>query len=453
MEDRQNSFSFLVDNSSLDKMFVWAKKRIILGPDPVSGAKNSNLLDKELGGSITKEGLGWKETFKLFTNVIVPSTRPFDHPTSLAFVAAAPTPAASSFDAVLGAAEIFAGNWDGGSGAIHAENQTLKWIASLAGWSTDNAGGVFVSGGTLGNLSALHAARVAYRSLNSKVSDRLCILCSTEAHSSINAIAQVIDVDLIEIPSDEFGQIEIIETQNALEQNKGIFCIVANAGATNSGAVDDIATLADLAKLYNIWLHVDGAYGLAALADFESAKLFSGIERADSLIVDPHKWLFAPYDSCALVYRDSNRGAAAHGQQDHYLDIVDKTTWNPSDFALHLTRRPRGLPLWFSLAVYGSHTYSTAIKKTLQIANKIAEEIKNINDLELILGPQLTVILFRALKLSEEELYKWSEKHRRDGSLLCLPTKWKGKTVLRICVVNPNTDPNQVIEVLKTLKC
>ena len=429
MEDKQNSFSFLVDNSSLDKMFVWAKKRIILGPDPVSGAKNLNLLEKELGGSITKEGLGWKEAFKLFTNVIVPSTRPFDHPTSLAFVAAAPTPAASSFDAVLGAAEIFAGNWDGGSGAIHAENQTLKWIASLAGWSTDNAGGVFVSGGTLGNLSALHAARVAYRSLNSKVSDRLCILCSTEAHSSINAIAQVIDVDLIEIPSDEFGQIEIKETQNALEQNKGIFCIVANAGATNSGAFDDIATLADLAKLYNIWLHVDGAYGLAALADFESAKLFSGIERADSLIVDPHKWLFAPYDSCALVYRDSNRGAAA------------------------LTRRPRGLPLWFSLAVYGSQAYSTAIKKTIQIANKIAEEIKNINELELILGPQLTVILFRALKLSEEELYKWSEKHRRDGTLLCLPTKWKGKTVLRICVVNPNTDPNQVIEVLKTLKC
>ena len=95
----------------------------------------------------------------------------------------------------------------------------------------------------------------------------------------------------------------------------------------------------------------------------------------------------------------------------------------------------------------------TAIKKTIQVANTIAEEIKNINDLELILGPQLTVILFRALKLSEKELYKWSEKHRRDGTLLCLPTKWKGKTVLRICVVNPNTDPNQVIEVLKTLKC
>ena len=407
MENNKNSFS--IDNSSLDKMLAWTKNRINLGPDPLSGAKNLNILDKELGNSITKEGLGWEEAFELFTNVIVPSTRPFDHPTSLAFVAAAPTPAASSIDAVLGAAEIFAGNWDGGSGAIHAENQALKWIASLAGWSTNVAGGVFVSGGTSGNLSALHAARVAFRTLNSEISDKLCILCSSEAHSSINSIAKV-------------------------------------------GAVDDIDALADLAKLNNIWLHVDGAYGLAALADSESSKIFAGIERADSLIVDPHKWLFAPYDSCALIYRESNRGSAAHGQQDSYLDVVDKTNWNPSDFALHLTRRPRGLPLWFSLAVYGSHSYSTAIKKTLQIANIIAKEIKNNDDLELILGPQLTVILFSSLRLSDNELYKWSEKQRRDGTLLCLPTKWKGKTVLSICVVNPNTDPNHVIKVLKTLK-
>ena len=450
MENNKNSFS--IDNSSLEKMLLWAKNRINLGPDPLSGAKNLNILDKELGDSITKEGLGWEEAFELFTNVIVPSTRPFDHPTSLAFVAAAPTPAASSIDAVLGAAEIFAGNWDGGSGAIHAENQALKWIASLAGWSTNLAGGVFVSGGTLGNLSALHAARVAFRSLNLEVSDKLCILCSSEAHSSINSIAKVIDVDLIEIPSDEFGRIKIKEAKKELEHNKRIFCIVANAGATNSGAVDDIDSLADLAKLHNIWLHVDGSYGLAALADPESSKLFSGIERADSLIVDPHKWLFAPYDSCALIYRESNRGSAAHGQQDYYLDVVDKTNWNPSDFALHLTRRPRGLPLWFSLAVYGSQSYSNAIKKTLQIANKIAEEIKHNDDLELILGPQLTVILFSSLRLSDNELYKWSEKHRRDGTLLCLPTKWKGKTVLRICVVNPNTDANHVAKILKTLK-
>ena len=136
---------------------------------------------------------------------------------------------------------------------------------------------------------------------------------------------------------------------------------MANAGATNSGAIDDIEALSELANLHDIWLYVDGAYGLAAIADPENATLFAGLDRADRLIVDPHKWLFAPYDSCALLYKDAIRGAEGHGQKGDYLYFVDKAAWNPSDFALHLTRRPRGLPLWFSLAVYGSQAYASAI--------------------------------------------------------------------------------------------
>ena len=220
---------------------------------------------------------------------------------------------------------------------------------------------------------------------------------------------------------------------------------------TNSGAIDNINVLASLAKSKKIWLHVDGAYGLAALADPQSAKLFKGIEKADSFIVDPHKWLFAPYDSCALLYKDARKGSIAHGQRGNYLDAVDKSSWNPSDFALHLTRRPRGLPLWFSLAVYGSTAYAKAIKKTIQIAKKIAIGIKKNKNLELILGPQLTVILFRSKKLNDDEVNIWSEKYRRNGALLCLPTTWKNMKVLRICVVNPNTDPSHVIKILKTL--
>ena len=214
---------------------------------------------------------------------------------------------------------------------------------------------------------------------------------------------------------------------------------------------DSINVLASLAKSKKIWLHVDGAYGLAALADPQSAKLFKGIEKADSFIVDPHKWLFAPYDSCALLYKDARKGSIAHGQRGNYLDAVDKSSWNPSDFALHLTRRPRGLPLWFSLAVYGSTAYAKAIKKTIQIAKKIAIGIKKNKNLELILGPQLTVILFRSKKLNDDEVNIWSEKYRRNGALLCLPTTWKNMKVLRICVVNPNTDPSHVIKILKTL--
>ena len=443
--------SFLINNSSLEEMLNWAKKRIIIGPDPISGAKKKELLDKELGNTISKKGIGWKKTFDLFINTIVPSTRPFDHPTSLAFVAAAPTPAASSIDAVLGAAEIFAGNWDGGSGAIYAENEALKWLAKLAKWPTKTSGGVFVSGGTLGNLSAIHAARTNYQLISKAKSKKLSILCSSEAHSSLYAIAKVMDFKIHEVKSNLNGQIDIKEAKKIINKNKNIFCIVANAGATNSGAIDNINALASLAKSKKIWLHVDGAYGLAALADPQSAKLFKGIEKADSFIVDPHKWLFAPYDSCALLYKDARKGSIAHGQRGNYLDAVDKSSWNPSDFALHLTRRPRGLPLWFSLAVYGSTAYAKAIKKTIQIAKKIAIGIKKNKNLELILGPQLTVILFRSKKLNDDEVNIWSEKYRRNGALLCLPTTWKNMKVLRICVVNPNTDPSHVIKILKTL--
>ncbi len=430
-----------------EAMLTWTGARIEHGPDPKHGAQAFDVLEPVLGGSITREGRTPDEVFELFTDTIVPSTRPFGHPTSLSFVASAPTRAALSFDAALGAAGIFAGNWDGGAGAVHAENQALRWIADMAGWP-DSAGGVFVAGGTLGNLSALHAAR-EWRAARTARPDRWAILCSTEAHSSIRAVARVMDVDLIVVDADETGRMSAQAAADRLESR--VFAIVANAGATNCGAVDDIAGLADLAEAHDLWLHLDGAYGLAALADPVMRPQFDGIERAHSLIVDPHKWLFAPYDSCALIYRDAAHGAAAHGQQAVYLDTVDKNHFNPSDYALHLTRRARGLPLWFSLAVHGTDAYADAIARTRQVAETIADGIARMKGLDLLLGPQLTVILFRPTAMTEDEMIAWAEGHRRSGALLCLPTRWRGEMVFRLCIVHPETDAEWVLNILKTL--
>ncbi len=441
---------FPSDPDSLNRILEWTRTRILQGPDPRNGAQTPAALDAKIGGSITSNGMDPQAAFALFSDVIVPSTRPFNHPTSLAFVAAAPTPASLAFDAALGAAEIFAGNWDGGSGAIHAENQTLAWLAGLAGWSK-NAGGVFVSGGTMGNLSALHAARMAWVNAGKPRPHRFRILCSEQAHSSIEAVAQVMDAEVVKVSSDATGRIIPAKAQEVLAHTSGVFAIVANAGATNCGAVDDLDALADLATQHGLWLHVDGAYGLAAMADPALRQQFDGIERADSFIVDPHKWFFAPYDSCALVYRDPIKGAQAHGQKGVYLDTLDQAAWNPSDYALHLTRRARGLPLWFSLVTYGTLAYGAAIAKTYEIAQQIADGIENMDGLELILGPQLTVILFRPRTMSAADLDDWAEAQRRSGALLCLPTTWRGEKVLRICVVNPETDPDYVLEVLETL--
>ncbi len=404
-------------------------------------------LEPVLGGSITPGGIGAERAFDLFADTILPSTRPFGHPTSLSFVASAPSQAALSFDAALGAAGIFAGNWDGGAGAIHAENQVLRWLADLAGWP-NSAGGVFVAGGTLGNLSALHAARARFRRLTGHAG-RVAILCSTEAHSSIKAVAQVMDVDLIPVPADATGRMSATAAEEHMTAE--VFAIVANGGATNCGAVDDIAGLGALARSRQAWLHVDGAYGAAALASPAMRDAFTGIEQADSFIVDPHKWLFAPYDSCALVYRDARDGKAAHGQEAVYLDTVDRTHWNPSDYALHLTRRARGLPLWYSLATHGTQAYAEAITRTRRVAEAVAEGIDAMPGLELLLGPQLTVILFRPEAMSEQEMASWAETHRRSGALLCLPTRWQGRSVFRLCFVNPATDPDEVLGVIGTL--
>lgn len=436
---------FPIDEGVLDNILNWTRERILKGPDPRNGAQSPAVLEAAMGEAITDEGINGTRAFELFTKCIIPSTRPFNHPTSLAFVAAAPSPASLAFDAALGAAEIFAGNWDGGSGAIHAENQALAWLASLAGWP-DTSGGAFVSGGTLGNLSALHAARMAW---DRERPSRWRILCSSEAHSSIAAVARVMDADLVLVEADINGRMSAEAAKDAMSD--GVFAIVANAGATNCGAIDDLDGLASLADANDIWLHVDGAYGLAALADLKTRHLFNGIERADSFIVDPHKWLFAPYDSCALVYRNPIKGAQAHGQKGAYLDTLDQTAWNPSDYALQLTRRARGLPLWFSLVTYGTRAYERAVAKTLNIASDIAKAIDDAPNLKLILGPQLTVILFKPENMKHVELAQWCETQRRSGALLCLPTKWRGEEVLRLCIVNPETDPDHVMTVLKTL--
>ena len=444
-----NSTPFPFPSVAVDAMLDWVRDRIRRGPNPKHGAQSPETLDLTMREAITGAGIGADRAFEIFTRTILPATRPLAHPSSLSFVSSAPSQAALSFDAALGATGIFAGNWDGGAGAIHAENQVLSWLSRLADWP-ETAGGVFVAGGTLGNLSALHAARERRARMTGRP-DRWSVLCSTEAHSSIHAAARVMDVDVISVDADETGRMSAEAARRALTESQGVFAIVGNGGATNSGAVDDLEGLGRLTEEHGLWLHVDGAYGLAAMADPDARIQFNGIERADSLIVDPHKWLFAPYDSCALIYRNAADGRAAHGQQAPYLDAMDSSQFNPSDYALHLTRRARGLPLWFSLAVHGTEAYGKAIAKTLKTAQDIADGIAAAPGLELLLGPQLTVILFRPVAMSEATMEAWAEVHRRSGAILCLPTTWHGRKVFRLCIVNPDTNAAEILTTIRTL--
>ena len=175
-----------------------------------------------------------------------------------------------------------------------------------------------------------------------------------------------------------------------------VFAAIATGGATNTGVVDDLDGVATVCHERGVWMHVDAAYGGAAMVAPSARPLFHGIERADSFVVDPHKWLFSPFDCAALVYRDPNLARAALTQQAGYLEVLTPTSpWNPSDLAIHMTRRVRGLPLWFSLAANGTKAYERAVERGLTLAREAAHRIAEAPHLDLVMEPELSVVLFR----------------------------------------------------------
>jgi glutamate/tyrosine decarboxylase-like PLP-dependent enzyme len=435
----------------VDAVVGWAAQRVVTASDPKSTARAASELAAETGPTVTPEGIGHVAALRLFRDVLAPATRAQDDPLNLAYIPAAPTRAAISFDLATSAANVFAGYWETGAGAIHAENQALAWICSLLGWPT-TAGGVFVSGGTSGNLSALVAARHTYEQRHGRPEGRWRLACTHDAHSSIRAAARVMDAEVVEVPGDELGRLTGDRLDAVLAENPGVFAVVSSAGTTNSGVVDDLAGVADACERHGVWMHVDGAYGGAGLAAPSVRHLFAGVERADSFIVDPHKWLFAPYDACALVYRQPELARAAHAQRASYLDQVDRAEWNPSDLAVHLSRRARGLPFWFSLATHGTDRYTAAIERSIATARVVAHAITESDHLSLCFEPHLSVLLFEREGWTDEQYRAWSTKLAKAGVILCLPTQWKGRTVLRLAFVNPATHADDVLAALESLR-
>ena len=403
-------------------------------------------LEDLAGQTITESGIGVDAAVQLWIKVLGPACLSVDHPRYLAFIPNAPTKAAAGFDMLVSAANVYAGSWLEGSGAVYAENQALRWLADLAGLPAQS-GGVFVSGGTIGNLSALVAAReTALRRRGGRAPHRWAVCVTAEAHSSVkHALSVVMDVDIIEVPGDERGRL----VGRALREHvaglaptvrDGIFAVVATAGTTNLGVVDDLHGIADVAQEHGWWLHVDGAYGGAALVAPSVRHLFDGVERADSFIVDPHKWLFAPFDSCALIYREPALARAAHTQKAGYLDPVTVDgEWNPSDFAIQLTRRARGLPFWFSLAVHGAAAYRDAVERTLEVAREGRALIEASEHLRLLVEPDLSVLVFERLGWSDEDYTMWSARLLADQVAFVTPTRHRGQVCARFAVVNPLT--------------
>jgi glutamate/tyrosine decarboxylase-like PLP-dependent enzyme len=365
------------ETEELARAIVAYARNRIASPQPLDRVVPPDELARRAGRTITETGIGWEEALRIWSEVLAPATISTDHPAAVAFVPSAPTKASVLFDLIVGASSTIAAGWIDGAGAIWAENEALRWIADLAGFPAE-AGGVFVSGGSAGNLNALVTARHATRERRDDRPDRWRFAAADTVHSSVAAAARVMDVDVVPVPHDERGRLTAASLRETLDDgDDGVFAVVASAGTTNAGIVDDLAGVAEVCAERGLWFHVDGAYGGAGLLAPSVRPLFDGLERADSFIVDPHKWLFAPYDGCALLYRDPALAVETHRQRASYLETAQaEAGLDPADLAYHLTRRARGLPLWFSLATYGVDAYRDAIESVLALTQAAGGEVR-----------------------------------------------------------------------------
>jgi aromatic-L-amino-acid/L-tryptophan decarboxylase len=431
-------------------VLAYAENRLRLDPVPLDhGSQDPADLDAVTRDLLSDDGHNPDEVLGVYTSMLAPAVISADSPRFLGFIPAAPTKAALLFDMLVSCASIQGISWLEAAGAVHAENQVLRLIADRAGLP-DTAGGCFVSGGSAANLSALVVARETAKRRKSAARYRVAV--SADAHSSIVNTLRMLEMDALTVATDDH-RLTGAALRAAIEADgdpSTLAAVVATSGTTNAGIVDDLAGVAVVASEYDLWFHVDGAYGGAGLFAPSVRHRYDGIEHADSFIVDPHKWMFAPFDCAALLYRDPAAARAVHTQDASYLDVIhDKPAeWNPTDYAYHLTRRARGLPLWFSLAVHGVNAYSAAIEAALGLARDTAAEIGRRPYLELIREPDLGVVLFRRTGWKTEDYTRWADRLLGDQVAFIPPTAWEGETVARFAFLHPHTPMALVHEIL-----
>lgn len=442
-----------LDPGMLDLILGYVTQRLELTEAPVDGLGDRAAMHEAMSGLIGDGPREAKEVLDVYVDYLADTVLSADSPRFFAFIPAAPTKASLLFDMVVSASSLQGCSWLEAAGAVMAENAALQVMIDAASLPT-GAGGTFVSGGSAGNLSALVVARetAAQRGASTDVP---YVLVSDQSHSSIaNALRITGMKPLIAHTSD--GRLTGDAISRALQQNPGaaanLVAVVATAGTTNAGIVDDIAAAAHVAEQHRLWLHVDGAYGGAGLLVPRLRPLYAGIERADSLVMDPHKWWFAPFDSAALIYRNPRLARAVHTQDASYLDVIHGgDDLNPSDLAFHLTRRARGMALWFSLAVNGLDAYRDAVDAGVRLAEYAAMRIEGLQDVELVRHPELSIVLFRRQGWSAEDYESWSRRLLARQTAFVASSSWYGQPVGRLAFLHPATTTQMVDEVLDSM--
>jgi len=396
--------------------------------------------------------------------VVWPNIGNVQHPRFFAFI-----PSPSNFvsvmaDALAAGFNPFAGNWLEGSGPAQIELVTIDWLREMCGLP-ETAGGLFVSGGSMANLTALAAARQAM--LDGRGDDAV-IYFSDQTHNSVEKALRVLGFareQIRALPSDEIFRLPVESLSRATAcdraEGKRPFCVIANAGTTNTGAIDPLDQLADLCERENLWLHVDGAYGAAACLSERGRKLLAGIERADSLSLDPHKWLFQPFEIGCVLTRDARLLKKTFNTMTGILEDTkraEEEEINYYDYGVQLTRGFRALKLWLSLKTFGAAAFREAINRGFEMA-EFAENLLRQSVCWRIAAPAaMGIVTFRYVAEGRSEI-EINDIHRRmvemmseDGFAFANSTTLRGQTVMRLCTINPRTTEDDVRATIKQLE-
>lgn len=449
---------FESDSEFTERVLSYCRDRLALDPVPLDFGSQGLSPGQSLDDLIRPEGRSPDDVMDIFVNRLAQQVISTDSPRFLAFIPNAPTKNALLFDMVVACSGLNGTSWLESAGAVMAENQLLEFLANRAGMPK-GSGGAFVTGGTIANLSALTVARdIGIRRHRERVIGRPSVIVSAETHSSVASALHILGMEAVVVEGTDhrLNRIDVERVMSTDPRAVNVVAVVATAGTTNAGIIEDLEGLGALARDRELWFHVDGAYGGAGILSQRVAPRLIGIRHADSFVIDPHKWLFAPLDCAGLIYRNPQLARLVHTQHAGYLEALHTedvdVEWNPSDYAIHLSRRPRGLALWFSLITNGTDAYAEAIDRGIELAEYAAKKISASRALQLIRVPELTNVLFFRNGWGENEYQKWCDELLGEQIAFVVPSKWEGQTCGRFSFLHPELSTSVIDEMLERLE-
>jgi glutamate/tyrosine decarboxylase-like PLP-dependent enzyme len=397
---------------------------------------------------------------------ILPWTARVDHPRFFAFVPGPGNYVGFLADALASGFNVFAGTWLGASGPAMVEIVTVDWLRQLCGFPDDSRG-LFVSGGSMASLTALTVARDT--KLGERIADGVAY-ASDQTHSAVARALRVLGLPpsrlrLLQV-DDEF-RLRPRDLTRAIAEDRAAgrtpFCVIANAGTTNTGSVDPLPELADICAAEGLWLHADAAYGGGALLTERGRVALAGIERADSLALDPHKWLFQPFEIGCVLVRDGRLLAEVFRARPEYLRDVHRPEEEErevhfSDLGVQLTRGFRALKLWMSLQVFGLAAFREAVERGIANAEVAEARIASSGLWRIVSPARLGTVAFgwAPRGVSEEEqdavTHALAEASLADGFAFLSSTVLRGRPALRICALNPRTTETDIVETIGRLE-